>query len=532
MNAQSTHSTSNAVPLRDATIHLHPQDNVAIAKTDLEANTTLELDERQILLRQSIPTGHKVALREIAEGEPVYRYGQVIGFASRIILPGEHVHTHNLSLEIGHRLSQIAAQADRRSSIRVHPRPSAFQFSESKPCTFLGYRRTDGWAGTRNYIAVISTVNCSAHAAREIARHFTPERLAAFPNVDGVIALTHQSGCPIQYTMLERTMAGMARHPNVGGYILVGLGCETNQASRLTETYGLCDCDASRPGCSPGLVIQELGGIRKTVQAGVAAIEGMLPAVNAVQRTARPLSELTLALQCGGSDSWSGVTANPVVGLVSDEIVRQGGIIVLAETPEIYGAEHLLARRAASPEIGQKLLAQVRWWEAYAQKMGFQLDDNRSVGNEAGGLTTIYEKSLGAVAKAGSTPLTGVYDYAEPVTARGFVFMNSPGYDPVSVTGQVAGGCTLVLFTTGRGSVFGCKPAPSIKISATTALYERMVDDMDLNAGRVLEGADMEEVAAELLDLVIAVASGQPSKSEAQGVGESEFCPWNVEGTL
>jgi altronate hydrolase len=524
MNVKNTHSTSDTVPLRDVTVHLHPQDNVAIAKVDLEANTTLESDEHQILLRRSIPTGHKVALREIIEGEPVYRYGQVIGCASRAILPGEHVHTHNLGFRETERASS-------QTSASVHQRSSASPL-ESERRTFLGYRRADGRAGTRNYIAVISTVNCSAHAAREIARHFTPERLAAFPNVDGVFALTHQSGCPIQYTMLERTLAGMARHPNVGGYILVGLGCETNQVSHLTKTYRLCDCDASRPGCSPGLVIQELGGIRKTVQAGVAAVEEMLPAVNTVQRTAQPLSELTLALQCGGSDSWSGVTANPVVGLVSDEIVRRGGTVVLAETPEIYGAEHLLARRAVSPEIGRKLLAQVRWWEEYAQRMGFQLDDNRSVGNEAGGLTTIYEKSLGAVAKAGSTSLTGVYDYAEPVTARGFVFMNSPGYDPASVTGQVAGGCNLVLFTTGRGSVLGFKPAPSIKISATSALYERMVDDMDLNAGRVLEGADMEAVAAELLDLVVAVASGRPSKSEAQGVGEAEFCPWNVEGTL
>jgi altronate dehydratase len=315
----------------------------------------------------------------------------------------------------------------------------------------------------------------------------------------------------------------MARHPNVGAYVLVGLGCETNQVADLMERHGLD---------GPGLVIQELGGIRKTVQAGIAVIEDLLPAVNAAQRTLQPLSGLTLALQCGGSDAWSGVTANPLVGLVADEVVRQGGTVVLAETPEIYGAEHLLTRRAASPGVGQKLLAQVRWWGEHTRNMGFLLDDNRSVGNQAGGLTTIYEKSLGAVAKAGSAPLNDVCDYAEQVTAQGFVFMNSPGYDPVSVTGQVAGGCNLVLFTTGRGSVLGFKPAPCIKISTNSALYERMVDDIDLDAGRVLRGADMETVAAELLDLVMAVASGQPSKSEAQGVGEEEFCPWNLEGVL
>ncbi len=508
------------IALREVAVHLHPQDNVAIAKANLPVDVTLEHTTRTPV-RQPIPSGHKVALQEISAGEPVRRYGQVIGFASRTILPGEHVHTHNLGVQ----------GFDREYSFGAEVRSVAF-VPEDERRTFLGYERADGRAGTRNYIAVISTVNCSAHASHEIAHHFTPERLAAFPNVDGVIALTHLSGCPGRDVLLERTLAGMARHPNVGAYILVGLGCETNQVSVLVKDYGLCNCGGAWPGCPPCLVIQDLGGIRKTVEAGIAAIEGILPTVNAAQRTAQPISELMLALQCGGSDAWSGVTANPVVGLVADEIVRQGGTVVLAETPEIYGAEHLLTRRAISPEVGQKLLALVRWWEEYAQRMGFQLDDNRSVGNEAGGLTTIYEKSLGAVIKAGNTPLTGVYDYAEAVTARGFTFMNSPGYDSASVTGQVAGGSNLVLFTTGRGSVFGFKPAPCIKISTNSALYERMIDDMDLNAGQVLEGAEMEQVAAELLDLVVTVASGQPSKSESQGVGEAEFYPWNVGGTL
>ena len=508
------------IPLREVAVHLHSQDNVAIAQVNLQADITLG-HITQIPVRQPIPSGHKVALQEIPAGEPVRRYGQVIGFAKQTILPGEHVHTHNLG----------AQDFDREHTFGADVQPVAF-VPESERRTFLGYERADGRVGTRNYVAVISTANCSAHASREIARYFTPERLAAFPNVDGVIALTHLSGCPIRYVLLERTLAGMARHPNVGAYILVGLGCETNQVSCLVKDYGLYDCGGVWPGCPPCLVIQDLGGIRKTVEAGIAAIEGILPTVNAIQRTAQPISKLMLALQCGGSDAWSGVTANPVLGLVADEVVRQDGSVVLAETPEIYGAEHLLTRRAISPEVGHKLVAQVRWWETYAQRMGFQLDDNRSAGNEAGGLTTIYEKSLGAVIKAGSTPLTGVYEYAEPVTSRGFAFMNSPGYDPASVTGQVASGCNLVLFTTGRGSVFGFKPAPCIKISTNSALYERMIDDMDLNAGRVLEGAEMEQVAAELLELTIAVASGQPSKSEAQGVGEAEFCPWNVEGTL
>jgi len=513
---------SGLVPLREVAVRLHPQDNVAIAKINLQVGTTLVLGTEahphtQVQIRQLISRGHKVALREIDDGETVCRYGQAIGFASQTILAGEHVHIHNVGIQ----------EFAREPAFSVDAQPVTL-VPKSDRRTFLGYRRADGRVGTRNYVAVISTINCSAHTSREIAHHFTPERLAAFPNIDSVIALTPLSYCSLRvggpdYVLLQRTLAGMVRHPNVGACIIVGLGCETNQAADLVENCGLCN---------EVLVIQELGGISKTVEAGIAAIEKLLPVTNAAQRTPQPISELTLALQCGGSDSWSGVTANPVVGLMADEVVRQSGTVVLAETPELCGAEHLLTRRAISPEIGQKLVAQVRWWEQYARMLDIEIDNNRTVGNEAGGLTTICEKSLGAVAKAGSTPLTGVYDYAETVTAQGFTFMNSPGYDPVSVTGQVAGGCNLVLFTTGRGSVFGFKPAPTIKISSNSAIYKRMIDDMDLNAGRVLEGVSIEQLAAELLDLVVAVASGQPSKSEAQGVGEAELIPWSLGGTL
>ncbi len=375
--------------------------------------------------------------------------------------------------------------------------------------------------------------------------------------------------------MLQRTLAGMARHPNVGAFVLVGLGCEVNQIADLARNYDLAPVgqaaglpltnakDVGQAGGLPtstgvepegqagglfysgakptgqagglsykGLVIQEEGGIRKTVMAGIAAVEALLPLANAATREPLPISELMVALQCGGSDGWSGVTANPVLGLAADEIVRQGGSVVLAETPEIYGAEHLLIRRAISREVGEKLLHKVRWWEQHAARLNLEIDNNPAPGNKAGGLTTIYEKSLGAVAKAGGTPLMGVFDYAEPVTARGFSFMDTPGYDPVSVTGQAAGGCNLVVFTTGRGSVFGFKPAPSIKVSSNSITYQHMIDDMDVNAGRVLEGVPLQQVADELLDLIIAVASGQASKSEAQGVGEAEFDPWFLGGVL
>jgi altronate dehydratase len=495
--SQPAPGVEGALPLQEAAIRLHPQDNVAIAKTDLPAGSRLDPGTRpgaqpRISLRQPVPAGHKVALQPIDIGEPVRRYGHTIGFASQAIQPGEHVHTHNLE----------AADFERHLDTARPAQPMS-PLGASEGRTFLGYPRADGTVGTRNTIAIIATVNCSAHVTQQVAHHFSSEELAPFPNLDGVIALTHALGCPIHYPTLERTLAGCALHPNVGATVLVGLGCETNQVEALIQAHDL----GRRPVV--GLVIQDLGGIRSAVQAGIAAVTELLPVVNATQRTEQPLSALKVALQCGGSDSWSGVTANPVVGLVSDQLVQSGGTVVLAETPEIYGAEHLLASRAIHPDVRRSLLARVQWWEQYAQRMGFALDDNRSVGNTSGGLTTIYEKSLGAVAKAGTTALMAVYDYAEQVTARGVVFMNSPGYDPVAVTGQVAGGCNLVLFTTGRGSVFGFKPAPCIKISSNSATYERMRSDMD-----------------------VAVASGQPSASESQGVGEAEFCPWNVEGTL
>jgi altronate hydrolase len=520
-------SSSQIVSLREVAVHLHPRDDVAVAKIDLKPGTTLELTEpteTSITVRQLIRSGHKVALRQIAAGEAVRRYGQVIGFATRPIPPGEHVHMQNLQVR----------EPDQRSAFDVKGKPMAL-VPENERRTFLGYPRPDGRVGTRNYIAVIPTVNCSVSASRGIVRAFTPERLAAYPNLDGVITFAHHAGCrncagSADTVILQRILAGMARHPNIGGYILVGLGCEVNQIDDLVQEYHLRVGDGTQAPI--GLIIQELGGIRKTVEAGISAVEELLPQVTAVQRSPQPISELVLALQCGGSDSWSGVTANPVAGKVADEVVRQGGTVVLSETPEIYGAEHLLAGRAISPAVAQELINKIHWWEEHVQRLGLTIDNNPSPGNKAGGLTTIYEKSLGCVAKAGTAPLMSVYDHAERVTTHGLAFMDSPGYDPVSVTGQVAGGCNMVLFTTGRGSVAGFKPAPAIKISSNSAIYERMTEDIDLDAGRILAGMSVDKVATELLDLVIAVASGQPSKSEAQGVGEDEFVVWDQGGTL
>jgi altronate hydrolase len=516
-------SPSGHIPLKEAALWLTAQDNVAIARTSLSPGTVLLQDDAagsRIPITQFIPAGHKIALQDLAPGAPIYRYGQVIGFASEFIAAGNHVHTHNVGLK------PLDHAEDFSSAVQpVECVP------EAQRRTFLGFARETGRAGTRNYVAVIATVNCSAHTCREIAAHFTPERLAEFPNVDGVIPIVHTMGCTDRvggpnYVVLQRTLAGIARHPNVAGFILVGLGCEVNQVSELMANQSL-----SGQRCA-ALSIQELGGVRKTVAAGIAAVEQMLVMANAYQRSPQPVSELMVALQCGGSDSWSGITANPIMGVVADELIRQGGTAVLAETPEIYGAEHLLARRAVHPDIARKLLDKIQWWKEYTARFGLAIDNNPSTGNKAGGLTTIYEKSLGAVAKGGSTPLVDVCEYAEPIAAQGLVLMDSPGYDPVSVTGQVAAGCNLVLFSTGRGSVFGFAPAPSIKIATNTPVFEHMRDDMDFNAGRILDGDDPESTAADLFDVMVSVASGQKSQSEEQGIGSCEFVPWMVAGVI
>jgi len=490
------------------TVRLSPADNVVTAITPLAVG-----DESAT---QLIPRGHKMATQPIARGERVLKYAQVIGYANDDIAAGAHVHTHNLEFR------NVDTAYEYSTSIRaVEP--------ATKIDTFMGYRRASGRVGTRNYIAVLTSVNCSATAARMIAAHFTPDRMAAYPHVDGVVAFVHGTGCGMAgsgdgFEALQRVMWGYAKNPNVGAVLMAGLGCEMMQIDWLIEAFGL----------TPGplfqtMNIQDVGGLRKTVELGVRKIEAMLPIVDEARRTECPASELMVALQCGGSDAWSGITANPAVGHACDLLVAQGGTGVLAETPEIYGAEHLLTARAATREVGEKLIGLIRWWEDYTARNKGSMDNNPSPGNKKGGLTTILEKSLGAAAKGGTTPLTGVYKYAEPVTARGFTFMDSPGYDPASVTGQIASGCNLVAFTTGRGSAFGAKPSPSMKVATNTEMYDRMTDDMDVNAGRILtDGATVEEVGREIYEMWLGMASGERSKSEAQGLGDYEFVPWQI----
>ncbi|UFN50328.1 altronate dehydratase family protein [Roseomonas sp. OT10] len=501
-------------------IRLHPEDGVVIARIAIPPGTSVAPG---VTTLRRVPPGHKIAVRPIAKGEAIRRYGQIIGFATRDLPPGEWVHVEEC----------VMGDFSKDYAWGVDASPTAYV---PEPATFQGIRRPDGRVATRNYLGIVTSVNCSAHVAELIAMAFRrnpltgDDPLAAWPNVDGVVALTHKTGCgmtagePLE--LLRRTLGGYARHANFSHVIGIGLGCEVNQIGDMLREQKLS-------GRLRSMDIQEMGGARKTVAAGIDFVREVLAESNAVMRETVPASALCVALQCGGSDGYSGITANPALGVASDILVRHGGTVILSETPETYGAEHLLTRRAVSREVGEKLVGLMRWWEAYCEREGAEMNANPSPGNKAGGLTTILEKSLGAMAKAGSTNLVEVVRYAEPVTAKGFVFMDTPGYDPVAATGQVAGGANLVCFTTGRGSVFGAKPAPSLKLATNSAMYARMEEDMDVNCGTILTGEEtVEQVGERIFRTMLRVASGELTKSEAFDFGAAEFAPWVIGATM
>jgi altronate hydrolase len=500
------------------TLRLHGRDNVVIATSALAQGAVIETEGAPIVLLQAIAPGHKIAIRAVGVGDPVRRYGQVIGVASAPIQAGEHVHVHNLRLP----------DPTRDREALDEPVPPAAHSIE--PREFDGFVRADGRVGTRNYIAILSTVNCSAtvsHLVRDRFRDVTRE----YPNVDGVIALTHKAGCGHvsggdDHRLLERVLAGYARHPNVAAYIVIGLGCEVAAAAPLVQRHRLSLLSDEFGERAPVLTIQGEGGVRKTVEASVAAISKLLPTADSARRTRRPAADLILGTNCGGSDGYSGITANPALGWAFDALVQLGGTGVLAETTELSGVEHILARRAKDPAVAKKLMDRVAWWQKHLQMHGVDVSSNPSPGNISGGITTIVEKSLGAVAKSGTSPLMDVVDYGERIREKGFVYMDTPGYDPVSVTGLVAGGINVLCFTTGRGSAFGCKPVPSIKLATNSDLYRRMEDDMDIDCGAILEGRSMEQVGQQVFDEILAVASGKRTKSELAGMGEAEFAPW------
>ncbi len=502
------------------TIQLNTDDNVVVAVGDLKAGTAIE--NNGSVTQNAVPAGHKVATRPIGKEEYIYKYGQIIGVATMDIQPGEHVHTHNV--DISEYSRDYAIGSDAKSTDYI---------PKSEQATFNGIVRDDGQVATRNYIGVLPSVACSASVCRYIADAFSDEILAAYPNVDGVVGITQTSGCGGTgygegFEILQRSLAGYARHPNFWGVLFVGLGCEVNQLElMLTNT---CLETGSK---LHAFTIQDTGGTEQTIKRGVEIIKSMLPEANRVKRQPVSAANIVLAMECGGSDAYSGITANPALGAAADLLVRNGGTAILSETTEIYGAEHLLTRRAASPEVADKLIDLIHWWEAYTEKHGAMLNNNPSPGNKAGGLTTILEKSLGAVAKAGSTRLMEVYRYAEAVREKGFVFMDTPGYDLASVTGMVAGGANVTCFTTGCGTVFGCKPTPVIKLASNTDMFQRLSGDMDINCGLIIEGKKtLEEMGAVIFQKILDSASGQKTKSEAFGFGDNEFVPWHIGAVL
>jgi altronate hydrolase len=496
------------------TLRLSPSDNVVVAIDQIAAGD----GAAGCVASERIPRGHKMAIAPIATGEPVRKYGQIIGFALAPIAPGQWVHEHNVGM---HDFARDYHFAEGAKNDEILP--------PEQRATFEGYVRANGKTGTRNYIGVLTSVNCSASVAKFIAEAFnSSDLLADYPEIDGVVPFVHGTGCGMAaygegFDLLRRTQWGYATHPNLGGALMVGLGCEVFQIDRMKGDYGLVEGDHFQT-----MTIQATGGTRKTIAEGVERIKAMLPIAAAAKRETRPASEIMLALQCGGSDGYSGITANPALGSAVDQLVKHGGTAVLAETPEIYGAEHLLTRRAVNRAVGEKLVERIKWWENYCARNGGEMNNNPAPGNKAGGLTTILEKSLGAAAKGGTTTMRAVYEYAEPVKEKGFVFMDTPGFDPVGATGQVAGGSNVMCFTTGRGSAFGCKPTPSIKLATNSDMYRRMSEDMDINCGDILDGVSIETKGQEIFEKVLKVASGAHTKSEDLGYGDLEFVPWQI----
>jgi len=530
-----------------------------------------------------ISAGHKLAIRAIATGQPVRKFNQIIGFATQPIAVGELVHTHNL----------VTGDFERDYAIGSESHPTELL---DPPATFQGIVRPNGRVATRNYVGILTTVNCSATVARRIAAHFTSEVLSAYPSVDGVVTITHGTGCGMAEhgepaDLLRRVFVGYANHPNFAGVLLLGLGCETNQieplitltgptstlrtstiqeeggttssikkgvatvlelleqANQVTRTtvsasnlvLGLqCGGSDAYSGISanPALgaavdILVRNGGTASSIRKGIATVFELLDQANRATRTTVSASNLVLGLQCGGSDAYSGISANPALGAAVDILVRNGGTAILSETPEIYGAEHLLTRRSSRPDVAERLIERIHWWEEYTARHKGSIDNNPQPGNKTGGLTTILEKSLGAISKGGTTNLNEVYRYAEPIHTPGLVFMDSPGFDPVSATGQVASGANVICFTTGRGSVFGCKPTPSLKIASNTTLYNRMSDDMDINCGTIIDGEEtVEQAGARIFNEILAMASGKLTRSEVLGFGEEEFQPWLQGATL
>jgi len=497
-------------------IRLDAADNVVVARIEIPAGTAIP--NESFTTQQPVPLGHKIAARLIAKGEPVLKYNTVIGYASEDLHPGTWMHSHNI----------VFGETDRDYRFGLDYVPTDLLPPEQR-ATFLGIVREDGRVATRNYLGVFVVGNCGATVARKIANHYDQRRLAGFPNVDGVVPFVHEIGCGMEMTgepmdLLRRTIGGYIKHPNTVGAVVIALGCERNNIHGFFEQEGLVE-----DGMLKKLVIQDVGGVKSATDQGIALIESMLPKANDIRRQPVSAEHLKIGMQCGGSDGFSGLSANPALGAAVDILVRHGGTAILSETSEIFGVEHTLTARAATPEIGRKLIDRIEWWLEYNRGRDTQINGRVSPGNNAGGLANVLEKSLGGAKKGGNAPLMDVYEYAYPVKTRGLVFMDTPGYDPVSATGQIAGGANMIAFTTGRGSCFGSVPAPTFKLASNSPMYNRMADDMDINCGQIIDGdKTIAEMGQEIFERLLAHASGEPTKSEENGLGEDEFCPWQI----
>lgn len=490
-------------PLSAYAIQVDSRDNVAVARVPVPRGTRVATGDVEIEVLDDVTPGHRFALSPIPAGEFVRQYGQPIG-TSKGIAAGALIAPANMSNEV-----PVVRDLD----ASMHTPPPDY-VPEAARATFRGYRRPDGRVGIRNWVLIIPTSMCAAHEAQQIATiaEFTLFDKARFPNVDGVVAIPHNKGCGCSdgsnIEVMLRTLAAYAEHPNVGGVVFIGLGCEKTNLTVMERYLS----DRERPLTKPvaRIGIQEAGGTQGSVKRGLEAVEAMLPIVNEITRTDASISELTLGVKCGGSDGFSGLSANPALGRAADELVRQGGTVLITEVPEFCGAEHILAWRAKDAETGRAVYEMVDWYKDYASKFGTVLNENPSPGNVAGGLLNITIKSLGAIAKAGTTRVEGVVGYAERPTGRGLYLMQGPGYDQESTPGLIASGAQIVVFTTGRGTTIGNAIAPVLKLASNTAIFERMRSDLDLSAGGIIDGtATIDEVGLEVFEHVRRVASGE-----------------------